>query len=49
MKKTPLRLKENVKAFQLKRKCILLETHLRFTLNVKAFCFKRFDVFIFYI
>ena len=33
----------------MKRKCILLQTHLRFNLNVKAFCFERFDVLIFYL
>lgn len=32
-----LRLKENTKAFELKRTCVLGKTHLRFNQNVLAF------------
>lgn len=39
--KTHLRLKENAKAFELKRTCVLGKTHLRFNQNALAFQSKR--------
>ncbi len=43
----PLRLLENARAFQIKRKDVWSKTSLRFVLNVKAFYFKRpFNFFI---
>ena len=44
-KKTHLRLKENAKAFELKRTCVLGKTSLRFNQNVLAFQSKRTYVF----
>ena len=38
-------LKKNASAFEVKRKYILLQTHLRFNQNVLAFSLKRKDVF----
>ncbi len=35
--KTPLRLKENVSAFEVKRPCVWIKTLWRFRLNASAF------------
>ena len=37
---------KNASAFALKRKYVLIETQVRFTLNVLAFSFKRKGVFL---
>ena len=36
---------KNASTFKIKRKYVLHQTHLRFTLNVEAFSFKRTCVF----